>query len=180
MPTDQRHTIRKLAFVALWWLPSLLIFGAEENFAKIAKQTLAEVHAKEFREGNIEGCVSLYAPNAKFFAANKLVASGEKELLAFYKRLREVDRIRKIEIDEFVDVGSKDTLGWVIYNYTKEYDLKGYDPQFIKSHRLEGFSTLNVKQYGTAIFEKVGDRWKIQIMTVIDPKLWEPKNEPKE
>jgi hypothetical protein len=167
--------LRKLALAALWLSTSLLAFGADDAFVKIAKQTLAEVHAKNFKDGNMKGCVSLYAPNAKFFVANKLVASGERELLEFYKGLREVDRIRKIVIDDFVEVGSKETLGWVIFNYTKEYDLENYDPQFIKSHKLDGFSTLNVKQYGTAIFSKIDGQWKIQTMTVFDPKIWEPK-----
>jgi hypothetical protein len=175
MHTDLHHILKRLALAALWLSTNLMAFGADEDFAQIAKQTLAEIHAKNFRDGNIERCVSLYAGNAKFFVANKLVATGEKELLELYKGLREVDRIRKIEIDEFVDVGSKDALGWVIFNYTKEYDLTNYDPQFIKSHKLDGFSSLNVKQYGTAIFSKIDGHWRIQTMTVFDPKIWEPQ-----
>ena len=117
----------------------------------------------------------MYAGNAKFFVDNKLVASGEEGLLEFYRGLRDVDRIRKIEIDKFVDIGSNENFGWAIFNYTKEYDLKNRDPQFLKSHKLEGFSTVNVRQYGTAIFAKIDGQWKVQTMTVFDPEIWEPK-----
>src|SRR5262245_623894 len=114
---------KRLALVVISLLASLTVFGAKEDFGKIARQALAEIHAKNFREGNIKACVSLYAGDAKFFVDNKRVASGEAELLKFYAGLRDVDRILKIEIDEFVDVGGNDDLGWAIFTYTKEYDL---------------------------------------------------------
>jgi len=148
---------------------------SDQDFEKIAKQTLSEIHAKDFQEGNIKGCVSIYADNAKFFVDNKLIASGRNELLAFYKGLRETDRILKIEVDEFLDVGSGENVGWAIFNYTKDYDLRNRDPSFIEKHKLGGFSILTIKQYGTAIFAKIGGHWKIQTMTVFDPEIWEPK-----
>jgi hypothetical protein len=175
MVTYLHRIPKRLALVVILLSTRLLVFGAEEDFAKVAKQTLSENHARAFQEGNIKGCVSIYADDAKFFVDNKLIARGETELLEFYKGLREVDRIRKIVIDEFVDIGSRQDFGWAIFNYTKEFDLKNRDPQFIKTHKLEGFSTLNVKQYGTAIFVKIDGRWKIQTMTVFDPEIWEPK-----
>ena len=174
-PTHLRHILKRLALVVILLSTSLFVFGSTEDFAKIAKQTLSEIHAKNFSDGNIKGCVSIYTGNAKFFVDNKLVASGEKQLLAFYKGLREVDGIRKIEVDEFVDIGSNEDFGWAIFNYTKEYDLKNRDPKFIERHKLDGFSTLNIKQYGTAIFAKIDGHWKIQTMTVFDPEIWEPK-----
>jgi len=164
-----------VALVVLLVSTTSLAFGAKEDFEKIAKQALAEFHAKSFREGDIKGCVSLYAGDAKFFVDNKLAASGEEGLLKFYQELRDVDGIRKIEIDEFVHIGSNENVGWAIFNYTKEYDLRNRDPQFLKNHKLEGFSALNVRQYGTAIFAKIDRRWKIQTMTVFDPEIWEPK-----
>ena len=166
---------KRLALVVILASTSLPVFGANENFERIAKQTLSETHAKAFQAGNIKECVSIYAADAKFFVDHKLVASGVAELLKFYKGLREVDGIRKIVVDEFVDIGSDENLGWVIFNYTKEYDLKGRDPQFIKTHKLDGFSSLNIKQYGTAIFAKIAGQWKVQTMTVFDPEIWEPK-----
>ena len=175
MFTYLRHLPKSLALVVVLLSTSLLVFGAKEDFEKIAKETLAETHARNFQEGNLKGCVSIYAGNAKFFVNNKLIASGQKELLEFYKGLREVDRIRKIVVDEFVDIGSQENFGWAIFNYTKEYDLKDRDPKFLKSHKLEGFSILNVKQYGTAIFSKIDGQWKVQTMTVFDPEIWEPR-----
>jgi ketosteroid isomerase-like protein len=166
---------KRLAVVGILLATSLPGFAAEEDFAKTARRALAEIHAKNFRDGNITACVSLYAGNAKFFVDNKLIASGERELLEFYKGLREVDRIKEIVVDEFVDIGSKGNVGWAIFNYTKEFDLKNRDPKFIQSHKLDGFSTLRVRQYGTAIFEKIDGHWKIQTMTVFDPEIWEPK-----
>ena len=151
------------------------VHARDQDFAKIAKQTLSEVHAKNFEDGNLKGCVSIYAGNAKFFVDHKLVASGEGELLTFYKGLREVDRILKIEVYEFLDIGSNENLGWAIFNYRKDYDLKNRDADFIKKHKLEGFSVLAIKQYGTAIFAKIDGHWKIQTMTVFDPEIWEPK-----
>ena len=164
-----------LALLVILLSTTLRIFGAIEDFSKIAKQTLAEIHAKHFQAGNIKECVSIYAGNAKFFVDHKLVASGEGELLAFYKGLREVDRILKIEVDEFLDIGSDGNLGWAIFNYRKDYDLKGRDPNFIKRHKLEGLSILTIKQYGTAIFAKIEGQWKIRTMTVFDPEIWEPR-----
>ncbi len=166
---------KRLALVVILLSTTTLVFGAKEDFEKIAKRSLAETHAKNFQEGDIKGCVSMYAANAKFFVDNKLVASGEAGLLEFYKRLRDVDGISKIEIDEFVDIGSNENFGWAIFNYTKQYDLKNRDPEFLRSNKLEGFSTLNVKQYGAAIFAKKDGQWKIQTMTVFDPEIWEPK-----
>lgn len=174
-PAYLHPILKRLALVVILLSTRLLALGATEDFAKIAKRTLSEIHAKNFQEGNIKGCVSIYAGNAKFFVDNKLVASGEKELLAFYKGLREVDGIRKIEVDEFVDIGSNENSGWAIFNYTKEYDLKNRDPKFIERHKLDGFSILNIKQYGTAIFAKIDGHWKVQTMTVFDPEIWEPK-----
>jgi hypothetical protein len=170
------HSIHKRwALILILLSASLPIFGATEDFAKIARQTLAELHARHFKEGNIKACVSLYAGDAKFFVDNKRVASGEAELLAFYKGLREVDGIRKIEVLEFVDIGSNENSGWAIFDYTKEYDLKNRDPEFLKAHKLQGYSTLNIKQYGTALFSKIDGQWKIQTMTVFDPEIWEPR-----
>ena len=170
------HRIPKgLALVLILLSASLPIFGAKEDFSKIARQTLAEIHAKHFQAGNTQGCVSLFADNAKFFVDHKLIASGKEELLAFYKGLREVDRILTIEVDEFLDIGSDENLGWAIFNYRKDYDLKNRDPSFIKRHKLEGFSTLTIKQYGTAIFAKIDGQWRIRTMTVFDPEIWEPK-----
>ena len=166
---------KRLALVVILASTGLPVFGAKEDFEKIARQTLSETHAKAFQAGYIKECVSLYAADAKFFVDHKLVASGEAELMTFYKGLREVYGIRKIVVDEFVDIGSSETLGWVMFNYTKEYDLKSRDPQFIKTHKLDGFSSLNIKQYGTAIFAKIGGRWKVQTMTVFDPEIWEPR-----
>ena len=154
--------------------PLLRVFSAED-FVRIAKQALSEIHAKAFQAGDIKACVALYAGNAKVFVDNKLIASGERELLKFYKGLREVDRITTIVVDEFVDVGGNENVGWVIFTYTKEYDLKNRAPEFIKNHKLEGFSTLKVRQYGTAIFSKIDGHWKIRTMSVFDPELWEPK-----
>jgi hypothetical protein len=175
MCTNPPHRFKRLALVLLCFSTSLLAFGAEEDFAKVAKQTLAEIHARAFQAGDIKGCVALYARDAKFFVDHKLVAHGETELLAFYQGLRETDRIGKIAIDEFVDLGSREHVGWAVFNYTKAYDLKGRDPQFIKRHKLEGFATLHVKQHGTAIFARIDGQWKIQVMTVFDPEIWEPK-----
>jgi hypothetical protein len=169
------HIHKRLALLVILLSTSLLVFGAEEDFTKIAKQTLSEIHAKHYQEGNIKECVALYARNAKFFVDNKLNASGEEELLAFYKGLREVDRILNISVDEFVDIGSNGNFGWAIFNYSKDYDLKDRDPNFIKRHKLDGFSILTIKQYGTAIFAKIDGHWKIQTMTVFDPEIWEPK-----
>ena len=175
MFTLPHHLHRCLALVGIFLSMSLLVFGAKEDFEKIARQTLAESHSKNFQEGNIKGCVAIYAGDAKFFVDNKLIASGEKELLEFYKGLRDVDGIRKIVIDKFVDVGSDGNSGWVIFNYTKEYDLKNRDPKFLEDNKLTGFSTVNVKQYGTAIFAKIDGYWRVQIMTVFDPEIWERK-----
>ena len=169
------HMPKHWALVLILLASSLPVCGAKEDFANIARQTLSEIHAKNFSEGNFKGCASLYAGNARFFVDNKLVASGEAELLELYKGLREVDGVRKITVDEFVDTGSNENLGWAIFNYTKEYDLKSRDPKFIKTHKLEGFSTLNIRQYGTAIFANIDGQWKIQTMTVFDPEIWEPK-----
>lgn len=166
---------KRWTLLAILLATSLPVCGAKEDFANIAKQTLSEIHAGYFSDGNFKGCVSLYAGNARFFVDNKLVASGEAELLSLYKGLREADGVRRIVVDEFVDTGSNETLGWAIFNYTKEYDLKNRDPEFIKTHKLEGFSALNIKQYGTAIFAKIDGQWKIQTMTVFDPEIWEPK-----
>jgi hypothetical protein len=148
---------KRLALVVILLSTTTLVFGAKEDFDKIAKRSLAETHAKNFQEGDIKGCVSMYAANAKFFVDNKL------------------DGISKIEIDEFVDIGSNENFGWAIFNYTKQYDLKNRDPEFLRSNKLEGFSTLSVKQYGAAIFAKKDGQWKIQTMTVFDPEIWEPK-----
>jgi hypothetical protein len=175
MPAYLHRLHKRLALVAILLSACLPACGAKEDFGKIARQTLADIHAKCFREGNIRECVSLYAGNAKFFVDNKLVASGEAELLKFYAGLREVDGILKIEIDDFVDIGSHENMGWAIFNYTKEYDLKNRDPKFIQSHKLDGFSTLNVKQYGTAIFANIDGQWRVQTMSVFDPEIWEPK-----
>lgn len=175
MSPNPSRFYRRLALVVVWLSTGLLAFGAEDDFANAARRLLAEVHAKAFHEGNVKACVSLYAQDAKFFVDNKLVARGETELLAFYNRLRDVDGIRRIVIDEYIDMGSRGNLAWAVFNYTKQYDLKNRDPQFIKTHKLEGFSTLNVKQYGTAIFAKIDGHWKIQTMTVFDPEIWEPK-----
>lgn len=166
---------KRWVLIVLLFATSLTVCGADEDFSNIAKQILAETHAKNFSEGNIKGCVSLYAGNARFFVDNKLVASGEAALLELYKGLREADGVRRIAVDEFVDTGSNGNLGWAIFNYTKEYDLKNQDPEFIKTHKLEGFSTLNIRQYGTAIFSKIDGQWKIQTMSVFDPEIWEPK-----
>jgi len=175
MFTHPTRLPRGLALVGLFLSTSLLVFGAKEDFDKIARETLAEIHAKSFQEGNLQGCVALYAGNARFFVDNKLVASGEKELLEFYRGLRDADGIKSIVIDEFVDTGSDGNTGWVIFNYTKEYDLKNRDPKFLEDNKLTGFSTLNIKQYGTAIFAKIDGRWKIRTMTVFDPEIWERK-----
>jgi hypothetical protein len=169
------HMPKGLALAVILLSTSFPVFGAKEDFAKIARQTLAEIHAQHFQAGNIKGCVSLYAGNAKFFVDHKLVASGEEELLAFYKGLREVDRILRIEVHEFLDIGSDENLGWAIFNYRKDYDLKNRDPGFIKRHQLDGFSVLSIRQYGTAIFAKIDGRWKIRTMTVFDPEIWEPQ-----
>lgn len=175
MPIHLHRTSKRLALVVLLLSASLPVFGAKEDFAKTVRQTLADIHAKTFREGNIKGCVALYAGNAKFFVDNKLVASGEAELLKLYAGFRKVDGILKIEIDDFVDIGSREDFGWAIFNYTKVYELKNRDPEFIKRHKLDGFSTLNIKQYGTAIFAKIDGQWRIQTMTVFDPEIWEPQ-----
>jgi ketosteroid isomerase-like protein len=175
MFTYLHHMPQRWVLIVILLATSLPICGAKEDFANIAKQTLSEIHAKDFSEGNFKACVSLYAGNARFFVDNQLVATGEAELLTLYKGLREVDGVRKIVVDGFVDTGSNETLGWAIFNYTKEYDLKNRDPKFIKTHKLEGFSALNIKQYGTAIFAKIDGRWKIQTMSVFDPEIWEPK-----
>jgi hypothetical protein len=175
MFTYLRHIPKRLVFVVIFLSASPFVFGAEEDFARTAKQTLSEIHAKAFQAGDIKACVALYAGNAKFFVDNKLIASGEAELLQFYKGLREVDRITTIVVDEFVDIGGDENVGWVIFTYTKEYTLKNRDPQFIKDHKLEGFSALKARQYGTAIFSKIDGRWKVRTMSVFDPELWEPK-----
>jgi hypothetical protein len=175
MPTCLHRTSKRLALVVIVLSTCLPVFGAKEDFCEIARKTLADIHAKSFREGNIKACVALYAGNAKFLVDNKLVASGEAELLKLYAGLREVDGVLTIEIDDFVDIGSQGDSGWAIFNYTKEYELKNRDPEFIKRHKLDGFSTLNIKQYGTAIFAKIDGQWRIQTMTVFDPEIWEPK-----
>jgi len=172
---SQHPMHRYLTLAIILSVTSLSASGAEGKFEDIAKHSLAEIHAKHFQAGNIKECVSIYAADAKFFVDHKLVASGAAELLALYTGLRETDGVRKIEINEFVDIGADKSLGWVIFTYTKEYDLKGRDPKFIKDHKLEGFSTLSIKQYGTAIFSKIDGRWKIQRMSVFDPEIWEPK-----
>src|SRR5687767_93474 len=97
---------KRLALVVVLAATSLTVLGAKEDFEKIAKQTLSETHAKDFQAGNIKGCVSIYAADAKFFVDHKLVASGEAELLKFYKGLRDVDGIRKIAVEEFIEIGS--------------------------------------------------------------------------
>jgi hypothetical protein len=165
---------KHLALVVALFSTSSLAFGAED-FAKIAKEALSETHAKAFQSGDIKACVALYAGNAKFFVDNKLIASGRGELLQFYKSLREEDRITSIVVDEFVEIGGDENVGWVIFTYTKEYDLKNRDLQFIKNHKLEGFSALKVRQYGTALFSKIDGHWRIRTMSVFDPELWEPK-----
>lgn len=175
MLTHLHRPSKRLALVVVLLSASLPVFGAKEDFSKIARQILADIHARSFREGNIKGCVAVYAADAKFLVDNKLVASGEAELLKLYAGLREVDGVLKIEVDDFVDIGSQGDSGWAIFNYTKEYELKNRDPEFIKRHQLEGFSTLNIKQYGTAIFAKIDGQWRIRTMTVFDPEIWEPK-----
>lgn len=175
MPRVLHHLPRRLALVGILLAAATLVFGGKEDFATIAKQVLAETHAKNFREGNIKGCVSMYAGNARFFVDNQLVASGAEGLLEFYRGLRDVDRIGKIEIDAFVDVGSTENLGWAVFDYTKEYDLKDRNPAFLRSNKLEGFSTLNVKQHGVAIFARIDGHWKVRTMAVYDPEIWEPR-----
>lgn len=153
----------------------LSVHGADDDFEKSAKQALAETHAKDFQTGNLSGCVSIYAADAKFFVDHKLIASGEAELLKLYQGLRDADRITRITVDEFVEIGSKENVGWAMFTYSKEYDLKHRDPQFIKTHKLDGFSSLRIKQYGTAIFAKIEGRWKIRTLSVFDPEIWEPR-----
>jgi hypothetical protein len=164
-----------LALIVGFAFTPRFLFGENADFAAIARHAFTDTHAQNFRDGNIPGCVSIYASDAKFFVDNKLVASGEKELLEFYKQLREADEIRTIEIDEFVDVGSRENTGWAIFNYTKEYDLRNRGSVFLKSNKLEGFSTVKVKQYGTAIFVRSEGHWKIQTLTVFDPGIQDPR-----
>src|SRR5687768_18026422 len=76
--TYLHHILKGMTLVVILLSTRLLVFGATEDFAKIAKQTLSEIHAKHFQEGNIKGCVSLYARNAKFFVDNKLNARDRK------------------------------------------------------------------------------------------------------
>ena len=110
--TTYPHRLHKsLVLVVILASMGLPVFGAKKDFEKVAKQTLSETHAKAFQAGNIKECVSIYAADAKFFVDHKLVASGVAELLKFYKGLREVDGIRKIVVDEFVDIGSDENLG---------------------------------------------------------------------
>jgi hypothetical protein len=170
-----RQLSGRLALMLILAAAGLPALGAKEDFAALSKHTLAEVHATSFRTGDLAGCVSLYSADAKFFVDHQLVAAGEAELMKFYTRLRENDGIRKIEAGEFLDTGSHGSVGWVIFNYTKEYDLKGRDAQFLKAHKLEGFSTLKIKQYATAIFVKRDGTWKIRTMSVFDPEIWEPQ-----
>lgn len=151
------------------------LFAASEEFSAAVKQILAETHARSFQEGNLEACVSCYAEDARFFVDNKLVARGQAELLKLYRSLRETDGIRNIQINDFVEIGGKGDAAWALFNYTKEYDLKNRDPLFLKAHQLEGFSTVNVRQYGSAVFVKTDGRWKIQTMAVFDPEIWEPQ-----
>ncbi len=153
-------------------------FSAEADFEKIAKQSLAEIHAQSFQAGRIKECVALYATDAKFFVDNKLVATGETELLKFYQGLRDADQLRKIEVEKFLEIGGGENHGWAIFTYTKEFDLTGRDPQLIQRYKLEGYSVLKTTQYGTAIFSRIGGQWKIQVMTVFDPEIWEGKKEP--
>jgi len=35
---------------------------------------------------------------------------------------------------------------------------------------------LRTKQYGTAIFSQRDGQWKIELMTVFDPEIWEPES----
>ena len=175
MLTFPLHAACRVAFLVVLASAGLPFLGAKEDFAAIAKHILADVHATNFRTGDLAGCVSLYAADAKFLVDHQLVAAGGAELLKFYTRLREDDGIRKIETGEFLDTGSHGSVGWVIINYTKEYDLKGRDGQFLKAHKLEGFSTLRIKQYATAIFVKRDGTWKIRTMSVFDPEIWEPQ-----
>lgn len=170
-----RHLPKCLVIVAIVLLANRLSLAAEDDFTKIAKQTLSDIHAKAFQAGDIKACVALYADNAKFFVDNKLIASGEEQLLDFYRRLREVDEITTIVVDEFVDIGVNEKVGWAIFTYTKEYKLKNRDPEFIRSHKLEGFSALKVRQYGTAILKNLNGQWKICTMSVFDPEIWEPQ-----
>jgi len=166
---------KRLIPVGVFVAAALVACGAPDDFAVIARHALAGIHAKSFREGDIKGCVAIYAADAKFFVDNKLVASGPAELLKLYTGLREEDGVRKIEIDEFVDIGRTGGFGWAIFNYTKQYELKGRDPEFLKRHQLESFATLNIKQHGTALFVKIDGQWKIRLMSVFDPEVWEPQ-----
>lgn len=145
------------------------------NFEKSAKNALAEIHADSFASGDIETCVSIYTDNATFFVDNKLQATGKTELLTLYRQLKEEDQILSIEVDDFVEFGQSGNSGWVIFNYSKIYDLTSRDPDFLKQHTLTGFSSLRVRQYGTAIFRQDGGQWKIQTMLVFDSEIWEPQ-----
>jgi len=173
MLTKVSHLEKLLAFVTLWCSAGLPILAADEDFAQIAKRTFSD-HAKNYQDGNARACVSMYADDAKIFVDGKLVARGTGDLLEFYRGLREVDTIIKIDFDEFVDVGSKENFGWVVFNYTKVYELKKH-PDFVQQHKLEAYTTLKTRQYGTALLAKIEGHWRVQIMTVFDPKKWDPQ-----
>lgn len=174
LPDLLNSTRRFLLVVLAVSLPAHLAYGGETEFEKTTRIALAEIHAKGFAAGDMETCVSIYADNATFFVDNELQATGQKELLAFYRQLKEEDQILSIEVDEFVEFSQSENSGWVIFNYSKVYDLTSRDPDFLRQHKLTGFSSLRVRQYGTAIFNHDGGQWKIQTMLVFDPEVWEP------
>jgi hypothetical protein len=124
MLITRRGLFQGLALTLLLFAGGLPGLGAKEDFESLAKRALSETHAKKFKAGNFAGCVSLYAADAKFFVDHQRVANGKVELLQFYTKLREVDGVRSIEVDDFLDHGSNGSLGWVMFNYTKSYDLK--------------------------------------------------------
>lgn len=171
------HRFLYRAAIALGTLLFSPLGGANEeiDFETSARHSLAEVHADSFRTGDFETCVSIYQKDAKFYVDNQLLATGKAELLAFYQKLKAADGIQRIEVEKFVEVQSEGNSGWVVFTYKKVYDLTVQDPHFIKEHQLEGFTTLHLKQYGTAMFRKTNGHWKILTMAVFDPEIWEPK-----
>mgnify|MGYP002845249589 CR=1 FL=1 len=149
--------------------------GEETNstyFEFSVKHALGVVHAEAFAKGNFAECVSVYARDAKFYIENKLVAEGRSGLLKFYRDLKENAGVSEITIERFIEIQHVGEVGWVIFNYTKKYDLSSQPADFLAEHGLEGKKHLSVSKFGTAIFRTRLGVWRIKTMNVYGEEAW--------
>ncbi len=171
-------SISLLALFIFWlFFPSVFAdsevkHDLDSDFGAVARHVLGVVHAEEYEKGNFSKCVSLYTEDAKFYGENRVFASGKSELLKFYTELFNNDGILQIKIGKFIEIQKSGDMGWVIFNYTKKYELKEKDASLIKQYQLEGEKYIFVSKLGTAIFQFKDEEWKIERMIIYGPERW--------